>query len=167
MFYARSELHIQHDSPWWLPILVAADQAPRHTLPNSTSAQARGAEAKHTHISSSSGSAAADDLGSGQQRGFPLRILESIRSSYFCRTHVCVPLCRLNTGIKLALAHTFTFARVHPAWSSSCSHTFAKVGSELSIICTHIYVSGVRSVWSARLFYVFLGVWSVWYGRPG
>ena len=33
----------------WLPILVAADQAPMHTLPNSTSTQSRGAEAKHKH----------------------------------------------------------------------------------------------------------------------
>ena len=47
-----------------------------HTLPNSTSSPPRGAEAKHKHkhgscrgqqLCTGSGSAAADDLGSGQQ----------------------------------------------------------------------------------------------------
>ena len=58
-----------------LGILVAADQAPTHIQPSSTSAQSRGAEAeyKHKHAdvggSSSSGSAPADDTASGQQGG--------------------------------------------------------------------------------------------------
>ena len=50
---------------------MAADQAPTHTLPNSTSTQSRGAQAEHKHAdvggSSFSGSASADDTASGQQ----------------------------------------------------------------------------------------------------
>ena len=59
-----------------LGILVAADQAPTHTLPNSTSTQqSRGAEAEHKHKHadvggrSSSGSEPADDTAVGQQAG--------------------------------------------------------------------------------------------------
>ena len=54
---------------------MAADQAPTHTLPNSTSTQSRGAQADHKHKhadvggSSSNGSAPADDTASGQQGG--------------------------------------------------------------------------------------------------
>ena len=34
LFYTISVLHvIRHDSPWWLPIFVASDQVPMHTLP--------------------------------------------------------------------------------------------------------------------------------------
>ena len=56
---------------------MTADQAPTHTLPNSTSAQSRGAQADHKHKHadvgrrSSSGSGAADDTVSGQHGGFP------------------------------------------------------------------------------------------------
>ena len=39
-------------------ILVAADQAPSHTLPNSTSTQSHGAEAEHKHKHADVGEAA-------------------------------------------------------------------------------------------------------------
>ena len=69
-----------------LGILVAADQAPTHTLPNSTSTQSRGAQAEHKHEnsgvggSSSSGSAPADDTATADSKEVPLPI----------REHICV-----------------------------------------------------------------------------
>ena len=61
--------------------------------------------------SSSSGSAVEDDLGSGQQGGSSADPgLDTIE--LFLPLTFVFPCVR---GIKLALAHTFTFARVHPA----------------------------------------------------
>ena len=129
---------------------MAADQAPMHTLPNSTSTQSRGAEAKHKHKhgrcgSSSSGSAAEDDLGSGQQGGssahpgldtvelflpymhvFPCSLVSAVKNSLL-HTRLCLPRCTLRD---LALV----------------SHTFAKVGSECLSFAHTFTFSGVGSV---------------------
>ena len=85
--------------PWWLPILVAADQVPMHTLPNSTSTESRGAEAKHNHKHKHSRCRGQQlyrlvDLrpkmiSAAGSKEVPLRILESIRSNHFCRTCMC------------------------------------------------------------------------------
>ena len=60
-----------------------------------------------------SGSAAADDLGSGQQGGSSAD--PGVVTVELLLPHMYVFPRVSCTGIKLALAHTFTFARVHPA----------------------------------------------------
>ena len=91
-------------------------------ITNSTGAQARGADAKQKHkhgscrgqqLCTGSGSAAADDLGSGQQGGSSAD--PGVDKIELFLPHMYVFPCVRCTGIKLALAHTFTFARVHPA----------------------------------------------------
>ena len=78
----------------------------------------------------------------------PLRIQKSIRSSYFAAyvAHVCVPLRKLYY---LALAHTFTFAPLHPAIISSCFTHGCQGGDYLSFAHTFMF-SGVGSLWPAR-----------------
>ena len=88
----------------------------------------------------------------------PLWVLESIRSSHFRRTYdTCVytmyfVVFPCVSCIKLALAHTFMFARVHPSWFSSCFTHICQGGIWIiSLLHTHLFMfSGVRSVWSAR-----------------
>ena len=74
-------------------------------IPNSTSAQARGAEAKQKHKHGrcrgrqlcTSGSAAADDLGSGQQGGSSADPGVDMIELFLPRMYVlCVPLCKLH-----------------------------------------------------------------------
>ena len=66
--------------------------------------------------SSSSGSAAEADVGSGQQGGSSVD--PGVETIELVLPHTYVSPC--VSFVKHALVHTLTFARMHPALSSSC-----------------------------------------------
>ena len=106
---------------WWLPIKLPCTHYPTPQAHNHVELnQSISISMADLGCSSSSGSGAADDLGSGQQGGSSLRTLESIQSSYFCHTCMYVYPCVSCDSIKIVIVLAFRFARVHPAWSSSC-----------------------------------------------
>ena len=98
----RDRSYIRHDSPSrWLPILVTADHAPVHTLPNSTSTQSRGAEAKSIlsiSMADVGGSSSSSDCVRRSRQRAARRFLCGSWSRYdriIFAAHVCAPLCKL------------------------------------------------------------------------
>ena len=99
---------------WWLPIKLPGTHYPTPQAHNHVELkQSISISTADVEGSSSSGSAAADDLGSGQQGGSSAD--PGVDKIELFLPHMYVFPCVRCTGIKLALAHTFTFARVHPA----------------------------------------------------
>ena len=80
---------------WWLPIKLPCTHCPTPQAHHHVELkQSTSINIADVGGSSSSGSAAEDDLGSGQH-GDCSRILESIRSRVILAAHVCVPLRKL------------------------------------------------------------------------
>ena len=101
---------------WWLPIKLPCTHCPTPQAHNQVELkQSTSISMADVGGSSSSGSAAEDDLGSGQQGGSSA---DPRVDTIELLAHMYVFPC--GSCIKLALAHTFNFARKHPAWSSSC-----------------------------------------------
>ena len=99
---------------WWLPIKLPGTHYPTPQAHNHVELkQSISISTADVEGSSSSGSAAADDLGSGQQGGSSAD--PGVKTIELFLPHMYVSPCVSFTGIKLALAHTFTFARVRPA----------------------------------------------------
>ena len=101
---------------WWLPIKLPCTHYPTPQAHNHVELKQNiSISMADVGGSRSSCAVAADDLGSGQQGGS-----SADPGVALFLPHMYVLPCVSCTGIKLALAHTFTFARVHPACSSSC-----------------------------------------------
>ena len=99
---------------WWLPIKLPGTHYPTPQAHNHVELkQSISISTADVEGSSSSSSVAEDDLGSGQQGGSSAD--PGVDKIELFLPHMYVFPCVRCTGIKLALAHTFTFARVHPA----------------------------------------------------
>ena len=97
---------------WWLPIKLPCTHCPTPQAHHHVELkQSTSVNIADVGGSSSSGSAAEDDLGSRQQGGSPAD--PGVDTIELFLPHMYLFPC---VGcIKLALAHTFTFAVVHPA----------------------------------------------------
>ena len=96
---------------WWLPIKLPCTHCPTPQAHNQVELkQSTSISMADVGGSSSSGSAAEDDLGSGQQGGSSA---DPRVDTIELLAHMYVFPC--GSCIKLALAHTFNFARKHPA----------------------------------------------------
>ena len=128
VFYTKSELLVYTNvhtacqlflggcRSWWLPIKLPCTHYPTPQAHNHVELKQNiSISVADVGGSRSSCAVAADDLGSGQQGGS-----SADPGVALFLPHMYVLPCVSCTGIKLALAHTFTFARVHPACSSSC-----------------------------------------------
>ena len=132
MFYTctRSELGCLS---WWLPIKLPCTHYPTPQAHNHVELKQNiSISMADVGGSRSSCAVAADDLGSGQQGGS-----SADPGVALFLPHMYVLPCVSCTGIKLALAHTFTFARVHPACSSSCFTHVCQGGIWMTVFCTH------------------------------
>ena len=158
-FYTRSELHTTWQRfhgccrSWWLPSRLPCTHCPTPQAHDHVELkQSISITTADVGGSSSNGSAAEDDLGSEQQGGSSadpgVDAIELFLPHTWYMTHIYVPLCKLY---KLALAHTFTFSRVHPAWFSPCFTHVCQGLVWVIFFFRHKYMfSGVGSVWSAR-----------------